>query len=110
MKEEVEEHAQNSCNRYGFPQCIGAADGTHIKIKRPVDNPTDYVNRKGNFTLNCQGNSWMQLLLYVLIKWPGSVRDAWMFGHSVLNEMFRDGTIPKCERIIVEGRARSTGM
>ena len=55
MKEEVEEHAQNSCNRYGFPQCIGAADGTHIKIKRPVDNPTDYVNRKGNFTLNCQG-------------------------------------------------------
>ena len=54
-KEEVEEHARNFCNRYGFPQCIGAIDGTHIKIKRPVDNPTDYVNRKGNFTLNCQG-------------------------------------------------------
>ena len=26
----------------------------HIKFKRPVDNPTDYVGRKGNFTLNCQ--------------------------------------------------------
>ena len=52
----------------------------------------------------------MQLLFYVLIKWPGSVRDAWMFANSVLNEMFRDRTIPKCERIIVEGRARSTGM
>ena len=52
----------------------------------------------------------MQLLLYVLLKWPGSVRDVWMFGSSALNEMFRDGTIPKCERIIVEGRARSSGM
>ena len=26
-----------------------------------------------------------------------------MFGNSALNGMFRDGTIPKCERIIVEG-------
>ena len=30
-KEEVEEHARNVCNRYGFRQCIGAVDGTHIK-------------------------------------------------------------------------------
>ena len=55
MKEEVEEHARNFDNRYGFPQCIGAVDSTHIKVKRSVDNPTDYVNRKGNFTFNCQG-------------------------------------------------------
>ena len=26
-----------------------------------------------------------------------------MFGNSAFNGMFRDGTIPKCERIIVEG-------
>ena len=26
-----------------------------------------------------------------------------MFGYSGLNRMFRDGTIPNCERIIVEG-------
>ena len=52
-KEEFEEHVRNFYNRYGFPQCIGAVGGTHIKIKRPVDNPTDYVNRKGSFTLNC---------------------------------------------------------
>ena len=26
-----------------------------------------------------------------------------MFGNSALNGMFRNGTIPKCERIIVEG-------
>ena len=54
-KEEVEEHAQIFYNRYGFPQRIGAANGTYIKIKRSVDNATDYVNRKGNFTRS----SWM---------------------------------------------------
>ena len=54
-KEEVEDHVRNFYNRYGFPQCIDAVYGTHIKIKRPVDKPTDYVNRKGNFRLNCQG-------------------------------------------------------
>ena len=26
-----------------------------------------------------------------------------MFGNSAMNGMFRDGTIPKCRRIIVEG-------
>ena len=52
---EVEENARNFYNRYGFPQCIGAVDGTRIKIKRRVDNPTDYINRKSNFALNCQG-------------------------------------------------------
>ena len=97
-KEEVEEHARNFYNRYGFPQCIGAIDGTHIKIKRPVDNPTDYVNRKGNFTLSCQRTvGYNYCFIDVLIKWPGSVHDARVFANSALNEMFRDGSIPKCD-------------
>ena len=32
-----------------------------------------------------------------------NVHDTWMFGNSVLNGMFRDGTIPKYKKIIVEG-------
>ena len=82
-KGEVEKHARNFYHRYGFPQCIGAVDGTHIRIKRPVDNPTDYVNRKGNFTLNCQGTvEYNYCFIDVLIKWPGSVHDAQIFGNS----------------------------
>ena len=67
-KEDKEEHARNFYSRYGFPQCISAVDGTHIKIKRPVDNPTDCINRKGNFTLNCQEtvgyNYWCLLMFW----------------------------------------------
>ena len=81
-KEEVEEHAQNF-TIYGFPQCVGAVDSAHRKIKMPVDNPTDYVNRKGNFTLNCQGTvEYNYCFIDVLIKWPGSVHDAQIFGNS----------------------------
>ena len=102
-KEEVEEHVQNFCNKYGFLNALVLLT-VHIKIKRPVDSPTNYVNRNSNFTLNCQGTGgYNYCFIDVLIKWPGSVHDARVFGNSGLNGMFRDGTIPKCERIIAEG-------
>ena len=68
-KEEVKEHARNFYNKYGFPQCVGAVDGTHIKVKRPVDNPTDYVSRIGKFALNCQGTvGYNYCVIDVLLK------------------------------------------
>ena len=51
---QVKESAANFMKEWGFPQCIGGVDGTHIPIKRPTENSIDYMNRKGFFSLNEQ--------------------------------------------------------
>eukprot|EP00112_Aurelia_sp_Birch-Aquarium-sp1_P002200 Seg1236.9 transcript_id=Seg1236.9/GoldUCD/mRNA.D3Y31 product="Protein ALP1-like" protein_id=Seg1236.9/GoldUCD/D3Y31 len=103
-EEEVKESAANFFKEWGFPQCIGAVDGTHIPIKRPNENPIDYMNRKGFFSLNVQACvDYRYCFFDVNIKWPGSVHDARVFGNSQINDLLRNGTIPRCPKVIVEG-------
>ena len=39
---------------HGFPQCLGAVDGSHVNIKKPKTNANDYMNRKGHYSFNEQ--------------------------------------------------------
>ncbi|KAK7912492.1 hypothetical protein WMY93_012703 [Mugilogobius chulae] len=41
--------------RWGFPQCGGAIDGSHIPIIAPKENHADYFNRKGWHSVILQG-------------------------------------------------------
>lgn len=62
---------------YGFPQCAGAIDGTHIPIISPAECPADYYNRKGWHSIILQGavdNKGCFFDIYV--GWPGRVHDA----------------------------------
>ena len=34
-------------SKWGFPQCAGAIDGSHIPIKALTEYHTDFYNRKG---------------------------------------------------------------
>ena len=80
---EVRESAANFYKQHGFPQCIGAVDGTHIPIRKPEENASDYINRKGFFSFNVQACvDYKYCFFDVVIKWPGSVHDAWVFGNS----------------------------
>ena len=44
--EVVEESVSKFYSKHGFPQCIGAIDGTHLAIKQPSENTADYINHK----------------------------------------------------------------
>lgn len=37
--------------RNGFPNVIGAIDGSHIKIDKPGNDPDSYLNRKGYYSI-----------------------------------------------------------
>ena len=69
----------------GFPNAVGAIDGSHISIKAPHINHEDYFNRKQNYSINLQGVVDADgKFIDVSIGWPGSIHDARVLRLSTL--------------------------
>ena len=72
-------------NRWGFPQCVGALDGSHIPVQAPSLNHTDYYNHKGWYSILVQAVvDHRYLFRNANVGWPGSVHDARVFANSAL--------------------------
>lgn len=52
--EQIEESKRAFQNVCGFPNVLGAIDGTHISITAPKDHPEAYINRKGIHSVQLQ--------------------------------------------------------
>ena len=61
----------------GFPNVVGAIDGSHITIKAPQVNREDYFNGKQNYSINLQGVvDAADKFIDVSTGLPGSIHDA----------------------------------
>lgn len=79
----------------GFPDVIGAIDGTHIRIVRPRQFEVEYVNRKRYHSINVQvvfGAKYR--IIDIDAKWPGSVHDSRILNENGLKRMFETGAVP----------------
>ena len=64
-------------------------------------DPT-YINRKGYHSLNVQDCvDYRYFFFVVVIKWPGSLHDARVFGDSAKYMKFINGVISSCKQVIV---------
>ena len=71
--------------KWGFPQCAGAVDGSHIPIKAPVSFHADYYNRKGWHSIILQGVvDSAYTFIDINVGWPGKVHDARVFANSTI--------------------------
>ncbi|XP_060556908.1 putative nuclease HARBI1 [Ruditapes philippinarum] len=77
-----------------FPHVLGTVDGTLVPIRAPHDDEHIYVTRKGFHALNIQGISDSNnMLLNLVVRWPGSTHDAFILANSGISEEFESGRI-----------------
>ena len=71
-----------------FPQCIGVIDVTYVEIAEPSEHYSEFINKKGYFSLNVQVVcDYKYCFQDVVVKWPGSVYNAKIFLNSSINGM-----------------------
>ena len=89
--DELESLLESYKEKWGFPMCAGAMDGTHIPIMAPKENQIDYVNRKGYHSVVMQAVVDCNYLFRdTVIGWPGSLHDARILSNSKLYKKGND--------------------
>lgn len=70
---------------------LGAIDGSHVRIDKPVEDPDSYINRKQYFSIYVQGTVNHKLkFIDVFIGYPESVHDGRVLRNSTIyNDLYQ---------------------
>ncbi|XP_053904275.1 uncharacterized protein LOC128848329 [Malaclemys terrapin pileata] len=86
----------------GFPNCGRAIDGTHIPNLAPEHQATEYINKKGNFSMLLQAlMDHKGHFTNINVGWPGKVHDARVLRSSGLFQKLEEGTFFLDQKITV---------
>ncbi|KAF7807194.1 hypothetical protein G2W53_039355 [Senna tora] len=87
-------HAKNK-------NCLGALDGTHVKVRVDPNEQTRFRNRKGDVTINVLGVcSQDAQFIYVLSGWEGSAADSRVLKSALSRP--RDFKVPAKQYYLVD--------
>ncbi|XP_054832746.1 uncharacterized protein LOC129342904 [Eublepharis macularius] len=89
----------------GFPHCVGAIDGTHIRIGQPRGKPDQYGNRKNYSSILLQGTvDHTGRFVDAEVGWSGKNHDAFVFRNSALCAAMDNGAfVPGNPSLTVNG-------
>ncbi|KAG1676485.1 Protein ALP1-like [Nymphon striatum] len=92
--EELDRVVSGYKDKWGFPNCGGAIDGSHIPIISPKENHVDYYNRKGSYSIILQAicNDRCEFT-DINVGWPGRVHDARVLKNSEIFEIGESGNL-----------------
>lgn len=83
-----------SSEKCNFPNCIGAIDGKHIRITKPIGRGSKYFNYKKYFSFVlmavCDAN---YRFIYIDVGSYGSSSDSGIFGRSSFGQMLRTNSL-----------------
>ena len=88
--QEIELTTNAFLENHGYPMCLGAVDGTHIRIQAPIGAETDYFNFKKYHSVIMLAVVDAHLkFTYVNVGAPGRCNDASVYSRSTLMEILQ---------------------
>lgn len=93
-KEEWNTKAELFWKRCNFPNCVGAIDGKHIRIVRPVGSGSKFFNYKKYFSFVLLAVADANYsFTYIDIGSYGSSSDSSIFSHSTFGRMSQENAL-----------------